>query len=279
MARVWAWLIDNETTRLTASVSRFGRITIQVNGSEVQCVKAGWGMKSTAVALPAAPAELRYGAPFGVGFRCELHVAGKLVLPTSAPKGQPVALTACPHCNVPRTGDGRFCDACGKAQPSPEELMKRAEVQQGNSAIGGLSLLFLLAGVVMYGAQRAATDKALQQIAGHDADAPLAQPIPGFAATTFGELRSQIEWSTWSALLVNLVLAAIMFGLWRWGKSKPGAAIIVAFCTYVVVLVTNAALDPRTIAQGWVVKFIVIAYLFRGLKAALALRNVAPSPA
>jgi hypothetical protein len=274
MAKTWEWQLDQGNTRVRAIVATFGRISLQVNGQEVQRLKSGMSMKSASMTLPAGEAELRYGAPLGISYRCELRVAGKLVLPESAPKSCATALKACPHCRAAIGAEDRFCDACGKALPSAEQLLLTSEVRQSNATIGALCVLFLIAGFVMYAGQRGAANDALEQIAAHDANAPLAQPIPGVAATTFGELRTQIEWEANSVLLVNLVLAAIMFGLWRWGKYNPGAAIIVAFCTYVVVLVTNAALDPRTIAQGWIVKFIVIAALLRGIKAALALRSM-----
>jgi hypothetical protein len=273
MAGTWEWVSAEPSANITVTVGTFGRVTVRVNGQEVQRVRSGMSMKSVGVPLPSShTAELSYGSPFGVGFRCELRLAGKLMLPRSAPKGHPRALEACPRCATALRGQDRFCDSCGNPLPSAEELTGKTEVQRGNSVIGALSILFVASGVLMYAGQRMVANEALRKIAAFDADAPLANPIPGVAAKTFGELRTQIEWEANSVLLVNLVLAAVMFGLWRWGKQKPTAAIIIAFCTYVVVIVTNAALDPRTIAQGWVLKFIVLVYLLRGLKAALALR-------
>jgi hypothetical protein len=272
MARVWKWTTEDGTL-VTASMGIFGRITLAVDGQEVARVRSGMSMATQGLKLRTTEGTFHYGSPLGVGLRSELRINGKLLLPTQAPRGFPTALTQCPACKAAlRQGDA-FCESCGKALPSAEALVQRAAVVQGNSAVGGLSILFLLSGGAMYAAQRSAANKALEEIAGYAAEAPLAAPIPGVAATTFGELRTQIEWEATSVLLVNLVLAAVMFGLWRWGKQKPGPAIIVAFCTFVVVLVTNAALDPKTIAQGWIVKFIVITYLVRGLKAALAERS------
>jgi hypothetical protein len=278
MARVWEWQLG-DGTRVAATARAFGGITLQVNGEQLTRVRAAMKMQCELLPLPHMAAALHYGSPMGVGFRCELRVDGKLVLPTTAPKGFAKQLTACPNCQAALQRDARFCDACGQPIPSAEQLTKQSEAAQGNGAIGGLSLLFLLSGFAMYGVQRSAANQALRDIAGHDASAPLAQPIPGVAATTIGELREAIEWEANSVLVVNLLLAAIMCGLWLWGKRKPGPAIIIAFCTYVVVLVVNAALDPKTLAQGWLVKFIVIVYLVRGLKAALAVRSSTPSPA
>jgi hypothetical protein len=73
-------------------------------------------------------------------------------------------------------------------------------------------------------------------------------------------------------LAVNGVLAAIMVGLALWSRRSPLPAVIVATATYVVVIVTNGIADPATLGQGWIVKLIIILFLFRGIKAALALR-------
>lgn len=279
MARVWEWVVDGQS-QVRATLGSFGRIVVEVDGQEVQRERISMTMKSTDIALPSrAQAELRYGSPFGVGFRIELRRASKLVLPFRAPKGYPVMLNACPHCKASVRSNDRFCDGCGKPLPSNDDIASMSEVQRGNSVIGVVGILFLLSGCAMYMAQRIAANEALKKIAGFDADAPLANPIPGVAAKTFGELRAQIEWEANSVLVVNALLALLMFGLWHWGKHKPTAAIIVAFCTYLVVVVTNAAIDPRTLAQGWLMKFIVFAYLLRALKAALALRSAKLSAA
>lgn len=275
MAREWEWTLE-EGTRVKAAFGGFGRITVSVDEREVAKVRNGMKMQTLAIPLPSgAPAELQYGAPFGAGLRMELRVAGQLLMPSKAPRGAARALTSCPHCGAAIRGHDKFCDACGKPLPSSEQLQLEAQVQSGNSAVGALSILFVLSGVVMYFIQRAQADKALADIASLSASQPLAEPLAG--AATIGELRTQIEWEATSVLLVNGVLAAIMAGLWLWGKRKPSAAIVVAFCTYLVVLVVNAAIDPRTLAQGWIVKLLVISYLVRALKAAMALRSMTRS--
>lgn len=278
MARIWEWQLDGGAS-LTATASAFGGIKIALNGQQLETVRGGMGVKKTTLALPTGPAELSYGAPMGVGFRLELRIEGQLVMPVRAPKGAPVAPQTCAACHAAVKAGDRFCDGCGKALPTPEQLTLQSEVKQGNSVVGALSILFIVAGGFLYMGQRAVANNALEQIAGLDASAPLAQPIPGVAAKTIGELREAIEWEANSILYLNLLLAALMFGLWQWGKRNPSAAIIVAFCTYLVIQVTNAALDPRTLGQGWLIKIFVFVYLVRGLKAAIALRKPVPSAA
>jgi hypothetical protein len=72
---------------------------------------------------------------------------------------------------------------------------------------------------------------------------------------------------------VNFILAAVMGALSLWARRSPLPAVLIATATYVVVIVANAIADPATLGQGWIVKIIVIAFLFKGIKAALALRT------
>lgn len=272
MARVWEWVVDDEGTRVRWSRGWSGRIAVHVNDRAV----AATG-KRLSVPLSSGTAELTYGSDWLSGPQCELRVGGKLLLPCSAPTGVATALRACLRCQGEVEAADHFCKACGKALPSAEELVKRADVRRGTSAIGYLSIAFAIYGLITYLGRRVDADRALAKIASYDASEPLSEPIPGVAATTVGELRTQIEWEAAGGLIVSLVLSSIMVALWIWGKRKPSAAIIVASCTYAALLVTNAALDPSSLLQGWIVKLIVTLTLFRGLKAAIALRGTTAS--
>jgi hypothetical protein len=104
-----------------------------------------------------------------------------------------------------------------------------------------------------------------------EADAVFPTPIEG-RSYTVGELRKQLEWAPWGVLIVNLIIAAIMLVLSLWARRAPLPAVLVAAATYAVVIVGSAIMDPTTLAQGWILKLIIIAFLYRGIKAALALR-------
>lgn len=80
-------------------------------------------------------------------------------------------------------------------------------------------------------------------------------------------------WELWGVLVVNLILAVVMLGLAIWGKREPLVAVLVATATYVVIIVTNAIIDPITIGQGLLLKIAIIALLVKGIKAGLALRT------
>lgn len=88
-----------------------------------------------------------------------------------------------------------------------------------------------------------------------------------------GQLRAQLLWEPWGVLLINGILAAMMVALSLWGRRAPLPAVLVATATYAVVNVSSASADPMTIAQGLLLKLIMLGFLVKGIKAALALRS------
>jgi len=105
-----------------------------------------------------------------------------------------------------------------------------------------------------------------------DPDSVLQTAING-RTYTVEELRKQLLWEPWGVLIVNLILAAIMLGLSIWARRAPLPAVLIATATYAVVIVAAAISDPATLGQGLLVKIVIIAFLVKGIKAALALRT------
>ena len=97
------------------------------------------------------------------------------------------------------------------------------------------------------------------------------QPIEG-KTYLVGALRDRITWELWSVLALNGFLSAIMLGLSIWAKRAPLHAMIVAAAVYAVVVVGNAIAEPASIAQGMIMKILIVAVFVRGIKAALELR-------
>src|SRR4051794_16139524 len=183
-----------------------------------------------------------------------------------------------------RSGD-EFCQGCGVAVP-PEQrkrlkdnydvanvdfLPHAQRVERAQKTIGALSVLFVLGGVVFFFITRSNGEKALEQLAGAEASAPLAQTIAG--AETVGALRDALERAPWQVLGLNLFLAVVMLGLWVWSKRAVLPAIITALAIYLAVLVGSALWDPSSIAQGILMKVVVVAALVRGVKSALTARR------
>lgn len=88
----------------------------------------------------------------------------------------------------------------------------------------------------------------------------------------FGILMASVFHSN-TELAINLILSGIMAGLAFWSRKSPLPAVMVATAVYLAVIVLNAAVDPSSLAQGWIVKLVFIILLSRGIKAALALRT------
>ena len=86
-------------------------------------------------------------------------------------------------------------------------------------------------------------------------------------------MRKELAWEPWSILWINMILATMMIGLAIWARRSPLPAVLIATATYLVVIVASGIADPRSLGQGWIIKLIVIAFLVKGIKAALALRD------
>ena len=128
--------------------------------------------------------------------------------------------------------------------------------------------MFAIFGIVMYFVMQDTTEKALANLATFE-DHEVLQPIDGVTYTA-GELRKQVLWEHRGLLIVNLILAAIMVVLAWWSKQRALPAILIATAIFVVVQVTAAIVDPKTIMQGIIMKAVVIAILIRGIKGAIS---------
>jgi putative Ca2+/H+ antiporter (TMEM165/GDT1 family) len=257
---VRTWEIDDATI-VTAKVGAFGKKTISVNGQEVHSSRD----KTVAFALPGGrQGALSLKSNFIGAPDVDLTVNGKLAVETE--KKNPIA---CPACKTAAKPYDQFCGKCGHAMPTAENYRAQKYVKQATGAIKVLAVLFLIFGVLMFFVIQTQADAALAKLQNMD-------PSETWQAEgrtwNVGELRKQLEWEPWGVLIVNLILAAIMTLLALWGRRSPLPAVLIATATYVVVIVVNGIMEPSTLTQGLIVKIIIIAFLFRGIKAALAVR-------
>jgi hypothetical protein len=257
---VRTWEIDDATV-VTADIGTFGGKKISVNGQEVQSSRA----KTVEFALPGGRQGSLSLKPNIIGAPdVDLSVDGKLAVETE--KKKPIA---CPACKTAAKPYDRFCGKCGEAMPSAEDYRAQKYVKQATGAIKVLAVLFLIFGLLMFFVTQTQADAALVKL--KDLDAGQSWEVEG-RTYNVGELRKQLAWEPWSVLIVNLILAAIMTVLALWGRRSPLPAVLIATATYVVVIVVNAMVEPGTLTQGLFIKIIIIAFLFKGIKAALALR-------
>jgi len=260
------WELDEAST-VTLRIGAFGKKVIAVNGKEVYSSRKMTRKNELDLALPDGRAATFSFTPQFIGRpTVHLRVAGNLIVET--PK-KPIT---CASCGAVAKPYDRFCAKCGKPMPTAEDYELRGNVTAATSAIKALAVLFVLGGLLMFAVTKSQNDAALVKLSAMQDEATYPRPIEG-RTYTVGELRKQIEWEPWGVLIVNLILAAIMVALALWARRAPLPAVLIATATYLVLIVGAAIGDPRTLAQGWIIKLIVIAFLVKGIKAALALRT------
>jgi hypothetical protein len=69
------------------------------------------------------------------------------------------------------------------------------------------------------------------------------------------------------AYVIVFGIAAAFFGLWAWSRIQPFAAAIVGLVLFVSLWLLDIIADPKTIAQGILLKIIVIAVLSKAIQA------------
>jgi hypothetical protein len=234
---------------------------IEVNG---QLMVGDWHSKRFAFTLPdGRPAEIVLKADT-LSRTTELSIDRKLIPDVRyVPKE-----LRCPACKAEIQLLDEFCASCGHALGTPARFLHKHSVQGATSAIWALAVLFAISGVVLYFLMRNTTETALENLA-QFADDVVLEPIDGITYTA-GDLRARVIWEHRGVLIVNFIIAAIMVVLAWWSKQRALPAILVATAIFVVVQVTSAIVDPKTLMQGLVLKAIVIAVLVRGIKAAIS---------
>lgn len=188
----------------------------------------------------------------------------------------------CSSCQKPVQNGDEFCEACGAAVP-PDQKKRLKDlhdvanvdftphahrVKNAQKTIGWLSFLFVFGGVASFFIARSKGEEALKKLAAADASTPLAQ------AAAVSELRSEFERGAWQLLGLNLFLALVMLVLWLWARRAALPAVITALGIYLAVIVGTALYDPSTLAQGVLMKFVVIVALINGVKSALTARRL-----
>ena len=261
-----AWEVDEANT-VKARFGAFGGKVVTVNGNEVHNSRKLGPKGTIPFALPdGRPAVITVTAGLVGRPAIDLRVGGNLVVETGK---TPINCAACGTVAKPYD---RFCGKCGNAMPTAEDHANKKLVKDATGAIKVLAGLFLIFGILMFFVVKGQADSVLVKLEGMEPSANFPAPIEG-RTYTVGEMRKQLAWEPWGVLIVNLIIAAIMVGLAFWSKRSPLPAVMVAAATYIVVVVVSAIADPATLSQGWIVKIIIIAYLFKGIKAALALRS------
>lgn len=262
----YTWEVDSENT-VDANVGAFGKKVFTVNDRVVERLDKSGPKNQIRFALPDGRAALiSIEHSFLTAPEFNLHVDGEMVRPNSK---TPITCSGCGATTKPYD---RFCEQCGQTMPDAADLIHQKRVKAATGAIATLAVLFVLFGTVMFFVSKSQSADTLTKLHSMPPTMTLPTPINGVTYTV-AALTHAIVWEIWSVLIVNLILAAVMTGLFFWGKRAPLAAVLVATATYAVVIVTNLIIDPRTMAQGIYVKLMIVAILVKGIKSALALRT------
>lgn len=259
----YVWELSEEDEVAVDSPALLGKRTVSLNGTTIGPLRPRQPQSFTL--SDGRSAEASWIRPFAGSAYPKLVIDGDLAIMTTEWTNR-----ACDRCKGAVRPFDRHCDACGHELPTAQDQDAVRLVGQARSTIKWLGVLFALSGVLFYLGQLGTTETALAGLEGMPPDAVL-DPIEG-QVYTVAELRSLIQWESWSILVFNLGLAATMAGLFFWAKRSAFAAILTAAAVYAAVIVTNAIIDPATIPQGFLIKGIVILFLARGIKSELHLR-------
>jgi hypothetical protein len=77
--------------------------------------------------------------------------------------------------------------------------------------------------------------------------------------------------------VTTTALGFVYMGLWIWAKTAPFAAALTALVIYVSVLALDGVFAPQQIAQGIILKILIIAGLSQAVKSGYALKKTAES--
>jgi len=260
------WELDEATT-VTAHFGWFGKKVLSVNGNEVYNARKYTRKREIEFAMPdGRPGLLTFNPEFVGRPTIHLRIGGDLIVET--PK-KPIK---CPSCSALAKPYDKFCGSCGKPMPTAQDYELRGNINTATNAIKALAVLFILGGLFMFAVTKTQTDAALVKLEQLQDDATYPTQVEG-KTYKVGELRKELAWEPWSVLWINMILATMMVGLAIWARRSPLPAVLIATATYVVIIVASGIADPRSLGQGWLIKLIVIAFLVKGIKAALALRD------
>jgi hypothetical protein len=259
------WEVDDATV-VEANIRFLRKVVLTVNGKLVSDKLTMRESSQFAFALAdGRKATFSIQRQFATQPELSLRLDGRLMVETGK---KPLMCSACASEVKP---NDRFCAKCGYSMPPAEVYVHRRNVSKATGAIAVLAVLFAISGIAMFFVTKGKAAPLLTKLEQMDPTATYPTAIHGVNYTV-AALRERVVWESLSVLIVSLVLAAVMAGLAIWGRRAPLPAVLIAAATYAVVAVTGALIDPKSIAQGLFIKVLVITLLFRGIKAALALR-------
>jgi hypothetical protein len=205
---------------------------------------------------------------------------------------------SCPKCGAAVAPEEKFCSACGAGiaiepagpgiyqGPAPAALQasaidRDASIRRARKWLVAVSILTLVTGFIFFAIQKSDVEDQIRQAehatAGMD-PAVRDEAMKAKIGMTFQQAVDHDRGQVNMLLAVNIGLAAFYLGMWFWAKRNARAATVTALLMFVTVIVINAALDPKTLAQGIIVKILFIAALAKAIQHAREAPPAATTP-
>jgi uncharacterized membrane protein len=200
------------------------------------------------------------------------------------------ASTKCPQCATDVAAGEKFCAACGAgiavvdggviktAEPLPPPIVVGLDNYERDARIGkarkwlmAISIITLLSGFVFYFINKEEVEKDIREaetaVMGADPEAIDAH-FKQEMGMTFSEAKAHQRGLVNLLLWANIGLAIVYLGMWYWAKRNALAASVTALLLFITVIGVNAVYEPKTLAQGFIVKIFFIAALAKAITAA-----------
>ncbi len=260
------WNVDDSNT-VTARLGDFRKSRITINGREIPSALNMRGEHEFTFALAdGRPARISVQRPFLMRPVVELWVEGKRIAATGKK-----ALT-CAACGCMVKPNERTCLACGKETPPVERNPHKQAIRAGKWTIAVLAAMFTLIAVVLFVGTQGAVKVEQATLQRMNADDPYPQAYGGVTYTV-GELSEHLAQEPYAMLIGGLIMAGIMALLALLSMRWPLVPMLVALAIYVAFTVAEVVLEPHSLWRATLFKILVVVFLVRGIKAALALRR------
>lgn len=196
----------------------------------------------------------------------------------------------CPKCTSEVAAGEKFCAACGAAVVEgverPPEVSpaligmgfeRDARIGRARKWLMGIAIITLLSGLLFYAIGKDEVEKQIRdaeiQLAGIDPD-ERDRLMKQEVGMTWEEAKAHDRGQVTLLLFVNIGLAIVYLGMWFWAKRNALAATVTALLLFITVIVANAVFEPKTVAQGIIVKVLFIGALAKAISAAQEERKI-----
>jgi hypothetical protein len=202
-------------------------------------------------------------------------------------EGSGVGSTKCPQCSADVAAGEKFCAACGAGiavaegivrpqdAPPPEVIglnfERDARIGRARKWLMAISIITLISGFAFYAIQSEQADKIIRESAQNLSSLDAAQRDAAVQAEvhmTWDQWVSHTRGQVTLFLFINIGLAAVYFGMFFWAKRNPLAASVTALLLFITVMGVNAVYDPKSLAQGVIVKIFFVGALAKAISAA-----------